>query len=238
MMDLLLSELYEDVLNMRMLPLAIIFDTFPRAIRDLAKYFQKSIELHISGEDTMLDKKIIERLNAPLIHILRNCIDHGIEVPEERLAQGKSRTGLITISAYHQNGHIKIEIRDDGQGIQVEKLKQRAIQRGILSEENAAALSPEELIDLVFLPRVSTSDLITDISGRGMGMDIVKSSLEQLKGQVTLTSHPGKGTAYLLTLPDDAYDDTVSDYCLSGQTLCHSDQCDRRNIASCLTRIY
>lgn len=201
MMDLLLSELYDDVLNMRMLPLAIIFDTFPRAVRDLAKSFNKSIELRMSGEDAMLDKKIIERLNAPLVHILRNCVDHGIETPEERLVQAKARTGLIAIRAYHQNGHIKIEIRDDGQGIQVETLRQRAIQRGILSEESAAAMSQEELLDLVFVPRLSTSELITDISGRGMGMDIVRTSLEQLKGQVTLTSQPGKGTTYLLTLP-------------------------------------
>ncbi|GAK55732.1 cheA signal transduction histidine kinases [Candidatus Vecturithrix granuli] len=201
MMNILINELYEDVLTMRMLPLSVLFDTFPRAIRDMARYFQKSVDLRISGEDTMLDKKIIECLNAPFIHILRNCIDHGIETPDERIALGKSQTGLISIAASQRSGRIKIEITDDGRGIQVEKLKQRAIQRGMLSEEKVQTLKPEELIDLVFLPRLSTSDMITDISGRGMGMDIVKVSLEQLKGGIDLISQAGKGTSCILTLP-------------------------------------
>lgn len=200
-MDLVTSELYDDVLKMRMLPLSVVFDTFPRAVRDLAKYFQKDIELHIMGEDTILDKKIIEKLDGPLIHILRNCIDHGIEHPKERIAQGKPATGRIGIRAFHKSGHIKIEVTDDGRGLQLEQLKQKAIQRGILSEEHARTLSETELINLVFLPRLSTSEIITDISGRGVGMDIVKVNIDMLKGSVTLKSSPGQGTSCILTLP-------------------------------------
>ncbi len=199
--EIAISELYDDVLSMRMLPLSIIFTTFPRAVRDMSRYFHKDIELRITGEETTLDKKIIEKLNGPLIHILRNCIDHGIESPEERKARNKTATGLITMDAYHKGGHIKIEIRDDGQGIQREKLKERAIQRGLLSAEKAPTLSETELLHLVFLPRISTSDLITDISGRGVGMDIVKTNIEQLKGSIFISSTSGKGTTFVLTLP-------------------------------------
>lgn len=201
MREIAINELHEDVLKMRMLPLSIVFDTFPRAVRDMAQYFNKQIELRITGEDTTLDKKIIEKLDGPLIHILRNCVDHGIELPEKRIAQGKPATGLITITAYHRSGHIKIEICDDGRGIQLEKLKQRAIQRGILSEEKARTLGDAELLNLVFLPRISTSEIITDISGRGVGMDIVKANIEQLKGSVSLSSKPGRGTSCVLMVP-------------------------------------
>ncbi len=196
-----ITELYDDVLNMRMLPLADIFERFPRAVRDMAKDARKQIEVRMFGEDTTLDKKIIEQLDAPLNHLLRNCIDHGIEIPEERSKQGKSPTGLITISASHQSGHIRIEVTDDGQGIRCEKLKARAIQRGLLTEEAAQSLNEAELINLAFLPRLSTSDLITDMSGRGVGMDIVKSTIEALKGTVTLASTPQKGTSCVLTVP-------------------------------------
>ena len=199
--DLVIDELYEDILNMRMLPLSTIFKTFPRAVRDMSKYFRKSIELRISGDDTTLDKKIIEKLDGPLIHILRNSIDHGIETPDERRAKGKPPTGLIEIRASRKSGHIKIEIRDDGEGVQLETLKQRAVQRELLSEEKAESMSEAELLNLVFLPRLSTSDMITDISGRGVGMDVVKVNIEQLKGSVTLKSSPDRGTSCILTLP-------------------------------------
>ena len=200
-MDIVLSELHEGVLNMRMLPLSVIFETFPRAIRDISRYFHKYIDLHITGEETTLDKKIIEKLDGPLIHILRNSIDHGIESPEERIAQGKPKNGRIDIYASQKSGHITIDITDDGRGLQLEKLKQRAIQRDLLSEAEAHTLSDAELTNLVFLPRLSTSDMITDISGRGIGMDIVKVNIELLKGSVTLTTTPGKGTSCTLTLP-------------------------------------
>ncbi len=201
MQDLVIGELYEDILNMRMLPLSTIFKAFPRAVRDMSKYFHKNIELRITGDDTTLDKKIIEKLDGPLIHILRNSIDHGIEAPDERLAKGKPTTGLIEIRASCKSGHIKIEIRDDGRGVQLETLKQRAIQRGLISEEKAGTLSDAELLNLVFLPRLSTSEMITDISGRGVGMDVVKVNIEQLKGSITLKSSPDRGSSCILTLP-------------------------------------
>lgn len=199
--EIAISELYDDVLNMRMLPLAEIFEYFPRSVRDMAKDAKKLIDIRIVGEETTLDKRMIEQLEAPLNHLLRNCVDHGIERPEERTAQGKSPTGLITISASHQSGHIRIEIADDGQGIQREKLKERAIQRGMLTEEAAQKMSEAELINLAFWPRLSTSELITDMSGRGVGMDVVKTTIEALKGSVALTSTPGRGTACVFTVP-------------------------------------
>lgn len=199
--DILLNELYEDVLRMRMLPLSNVFETFPRAVRDMAKHFKKQIALQITGGETTLDKKIIERLTSPLIHLLRNCIDHGIETPQERLDQGKQATGTVTISAHQESGHIEIKIMDDGRGIQTDKLLQRLIKRGIFSEEKARTLGEAELLDTIFLPGVSTSDIITDISGRGFGMEIVKTDIEQLKGTVSVSSKPGQGTQCVLTLP-------------------------------------
>ena len=201
MQDLVIGELYQDILNMRMLPLSTVFKSFPRAVRDMSKYFHKQIELRISGDETTLDKKIIEKLDGPLIHILRNSIDHGIEPPDERRAKGKSATGLIEICASHKSGHIRIEIRDDGRGVQLETLKQRAIQRELISQKEIETLRDTELMNLVFLPRLSTSEMITDISGRGVGMDIVKVNIEQLKGSVALKSSPEQGTSCILTLP-------------------------------------
>jgi two-component system chemotaxis sensor kinase CheA len=202
MLEIVLNELYEDVLKMRMLPLSTVFDTFPRAVRDMAKHFKKEIELRIMGEETMLDKKIIEKLNGPLIHLLRNCIDHGIETPEERIAQGKPATGIISISAYQKSGRIELIVTDDGRGVQTEKLKQRIIKRGLVTEEQAQKLGEAELVNMVFLPGVSTSNIITDISGRGLGMEIVKADIiEQLKGSVSFSSRQGQGTCCVLTLP-------------------------------------
>jgi len=201
MMEIVINELYDDVLNMRMLPLSTVFDTFPRAVRDMAKHFKKEIELRITGAETTLDKKIIEKLNGPLIHILRNCVDHGIETPEERIAQGKSATGVVAIRASQKSGHIEITITDDGRGVQIEKLKQRLIKREIITGEDVQSLGEGELINMVFLPGVSTSEIITDISGRGVGMEIVKTDIEQLKGSVSFSSQQGQGTCCVLTLP-------------------------------------
>jgi len=200
-MELVINELYDDVLKMRMLPLSTVFDTFPRAVRDMAKHFKKKIELRVTGENTTLDKKIIEKLSGPLIHILRNCVDHGIETPEERRAQGKPATGVVAISAHQKSGHIEIKVTDDGRGVQTEKLKQRVIKRGIITEEKAQSLGEAELINMIFLPGVSTSEFITDISGRGVGMEIVKADIEQLKGSVSFSSRQGQGTCCALTLP-------------------------------------
>ncbi len=196
-----LNELYDDVLTMRMLPLSVIFEWFPRAVRDMAKTFHKEIELHIHGEETRLDKKIIEQLESPLMHILRNCIDHGIETPDERKAQNKPEPGSIMIDASQKSGHITISVSDDGRGIQRKKLKERAITRGLISEENARTLSDDDILQLIFLPRLSTSDLMTEISGRGVGMDIVKTNIEHLKGSISVHSMAGRGTIFSMTLP-------------------------------------
>lgn len=199
--DMLINELYDDVLNMRMLPLDTVFETFPRAVRDLARQFQKEVDLQMTGGGTVLDKKIIEKLSSPLIHLLRNCIDHGIESPEERIAQGKPAVGQLCITAQSKSGHIELTVADDGRGVPLEKVRQRIVQRGLLSTEKAMALSAAELLNMIFLPGVSTSDITTDISGRGIGMDIVKTDIEQMKGAITVASETGRGTRYVLTLP-------------------------------------
>ena len=199
--DMSIAELYQELLRMRMLPLSVIFDAFPRAVRDMSRAFQKQIDFRVVGDDTALDKKIIEQLDGPLIHILRNSADHGIETPEERRACGKPERGLITIQASQESGHVRIEITDDGRGVRLEKLTRRAIQRGLISEEAANAMSDAERLNLIFLPRLSTSDMITDISGRGVGMDIVKAAIEQLKGMIAFSSVPGKGASCVLTVP-------------------------------------
>lgn len=201
MMDLVLNELYDEVLKMRMLPLSTVFQTFPRAVRDMARHFHKQIDLRIQGGETTLDKKIIEKLGNPLIHILRNCIDHGIETPQERQKQGKPPIGRITIQARQHSGHVELRITDDGRGIQTEKLRQRLITRGLRSEEQVRKMDDAEVMDTVFWPGTSTSDIITDISGRGFGMDIVKTEIERLKGSVMLTSQAGEGTQCLFSLP-------------------------------------
>jgi two-component system, chemotaxis family, sensor kinase CheA len=167
----------------------------------MARHFHKQIDLRIQGGETTLDKKIIEKLGNPLIHILRNCIDHGIETPQERLKQGKPATGRISIQARQHSGHVEILVIDDGRGIQIEKLRQRLITKGLFSEEQMLNMADAEVINTVFLPSTSTSDIITDISGRGFGMDIVKTEIERLKGSVTLTSQPGEGTQCLFSLP-------------------------------------
>lgn len=199
--DIVLNELYEHVLSLRMLPLSTVFEMFPRAVRDMAKHGNKEIEFRMAGGETVLDKKIIEKLSSPLIHLLKNCIDHGIETPQERIAQGKPAKGLIMLSAHPKSGHIEITITDDGRGIQLDKLRQRLIQRAVLSEEQARTLSETELMNMIFLPGVSTSEMITDISGRGVGMEIVKSDLERLKGTIAVSSAPQRGTRFGLTLP-------------------------------------
>lgn len=200
-LDLVINELHGDVLGMRMLPLSTVFQTFPRAVRDMARDFHKKIDLQIYGEETTLDKKIIERLGSPLIHIVRNCIDHGIEAPKERQETGKSETGHVTIQARQESGHVEIVISDDGRGLQTEKLRQRLVKRGMFSEEQVQQMEESEVHDTIFLPGISTSEIITDISGRGFGMDIVKTDIEQLKGTVVLNSSPGQGTQCILTLP-------------------------------------
>ncbi len=186
----------------RMLPISTIFNKYPRAVRDLAKEFEKKVNLVIKGETTELDKKVLEEINDPLIHLVRNSVDHGIEKPEERKRVGKKEVGQLILSASHEGDHILIEISDDGRGIDPEKIKQTAIKKGYINEDEASGLDEQDILYLIFESGFSTSTIITDVSGRGVGMDIVKRKIEEeLKGSVKIESNLGKGVKYTLMLP-------------------------------------
>jgi two-component system chemotaxis sensor kinase CheA len=184
-----------------MLPVSTVFDTFPRLVRDISREYNKEIELEIYGGDTGLDKMILEDIKDPLLHILRNCIDHGIESPEEREIIGKPRTGKIVLSACHEGSRIAIRIEDDGRGIDPQKVKQIALQKKVITQPEAEKLSEREVLYLIFKPGFSTKEIITDVSGRGVGLDVVKKNVEKLKGSVMVDSEIGKGTVFTLMLP-------------------------------------
>lgn len=199
--DLLTSQLQTATLRMRMQPIANIFNRYPRIVRDLAKEMGKDVELIISGEETELDRNIIEEINDPLVHLLRNAVDHGIEPPEERERSGKPRKGRISLSAYHMENTIVIEIQDDGRGIDPKKIAQKAIERGIITEEKLEAMSERDVINLIFTPGFSTSERVNDVSGRGVGMDVVRNNVKKLGGMVEVESGVGRGTRVLIKLP-------------------------------------
>ncbi len=200
-MDLVTTELQETIMRTRMQPLGNLFNKFPRVVRDLAAALGKKVELRISGKDVDLDKSLIEGLSDPLTHIIRNSVDHGIEPPQERLAKGKPEKGIISLSAFHQASQVIIRIEDDGKGIDREKVVAKALEKGLLTPADAARLSPKEKLALIFHPGLSTADKVTDVSGRGVGMDVVKSNLDRLRGQVDLDSEEGKGTVLTIRLP-------------------------------------
>ncbi len=198
----IVNELQESTMNIRMLPISTIFNTFPRAVREMAKEYGKEINLEIRGAETELDKKVIEEINDPLIHIIRNAVCHGIESVEEREAKGKPRKGKIEITASQEGDHILISIRDDGRGINPSLVKETAIKKGFLSPVEAEAMSELEAQYLIFEPGFTTSQIITDVSGRGIGLDVVKLNIEEkLKGSIQIQSEVDKGTTFLLTLP-------------------------------------
>ncbi len=200
-MDLVTTELQETIMRTRMQPLGNLFNKFPRVVRDLAASLGKKVELRISGKDVDLDKSLIEGLSDPLTHIIRNSVDHGIEPPEERLAKGKPEKGIITLSAFHQSSQVIIRIEDDGRGIDEEKVLAKALEKGLVSQAQAGGMSRKEKLALIFHPGLSTAEKVTDVSGRGVGMDVVKSNLDKLRGQVDLESEPGKGTVLTIRLP-------------------------------------
>ncbi len=201
-MNIVVNELQEKSMVIRMLPISTIFNKYPRAVRDLAKEFEKKVNLVIKGETTELDKKVLEEINDPLIHLVRNSVDHGIEKPEERKRVGKKEVGQLILSASHEGDHILIEISDDGRGIDPEKIKQTAIKKGYINEDEASGLDEQDILYLIFESGFSTSTIITDVSGRGVGMDIVKRKIEEeLKGSVKIESNLGKGVKYTLMLP-------------------------------------
>jgi len=200
-MDLVVSDLQNVVMQTRMVPIETVFNRFPRMIRDLAKARGKQVELKMTGGETELDRTVIDELGDPLVHLIRNALDHGIETAEERAAANKPAAGTLTLSAYHEGSSVFIEIRDDGRGIDADKIRRSAVKRGIISEEEAAALNDQQALDLIFAAGLSTADKVTDISGRGVGMDVVKNKLEQLNGRVKLRTELGTGSTFTIKLP-------------------------------------
>lgn len=195
------EEMQDAIMQVRMMPVSSIFQRFPRLVRDLAKKLGKQIKLEITGEETEADKNIIEALADPLIHLVRNSLDHGIEPPEDRQAAGKSLEGTIHISAHQEGDRVHIIIEDDGAGIDVSRVKRKAVEKGLISEEKAAAMSDQEAQQLIFLPGFSTAAVISDVSGRGVGMDVVRSAIAKVNGTIHLHSNMGKGTKVDLSLP-------------------------------------
>jgi two-component system chemotaxis sensor kinase CheA len=194
-------ELQNEVMSMRMTPMAFVFNRFPRMVRDLAKRFGKKVKFIIEGAETEIDRSILDKLGDPLVHLLRNAIDHGIEPPEERIAAGKPEEGHLWLRAYAEGNYVFIEVEDDGRGIDPEKVKKKAIERGIISPDEAENLSKREIYELLFRPGFSTAEKVTDVSGRGVGLDVVKAVIEQLGGSIEVQSEIGKGTKFVLRLP-------------------------------------
>jgi two-component system chemotaxis sensor kinase CheA len=196
------TDLQEQGMQLRMLPVSTIFSTFPRAVHDLARDFGKEVELIIEGADTELDKKVLEEINDPLIHIMRNAMDHGIESPEARVEAGKPRVGTIRMAARQEGDHIVIEVSDDGAGIDPDRVRMAAVRKGYISENEAVAMSDREATYLIFESGFSTAQIITEISGRGVGMDVVRQFVvERLKGSLDVHSELGKGSTFRLTIP-------------------------------------
>ena len=195
------SDLQNIVLKLRMVPVDTVFNRFPRMVRDLAKSLDKKIDLVITGAETELDRTVIDEIGDPLVHLLRNSVDHGIEPVADRAAAGKSETGTVQLRAFHSGNHVFIEIEDDGRGIIRENVINSAIKKGIISEAQAASMSDEEAHQLLFAPGFSTAQAISDISGRGVGLDVVKSKISSLGGNVTIYSTPGRGTNFSVQLP-------------------------------------
>ena len=199
--DLITSELQEAIMLTRMQPIGNVFNKFPRVVRDLSKKLAKKIDLTIVGKDVELDKTIIEAINDPLTHLIRNSVDHGIEMPADRKKKGKNETGHVILKAYHEAGQVVIEIRDDGKGIDGDALAASAVSKGLLTADQIKVMSEKEKVNLIFLPGFSTAAKVTDVSGRGVGMDVVKTNLDQLGGHVDIISEVGMGTTISIKLP-------------------------------------
>lgn len=200
-LSLVTTDIQLAVMKTRMLPIAKVFNKFPRMIRDLSRDLGKQIDLEISGEETELDKSIVEEIGDPLVHIIRNSCDHGIEDPETRKAMGKPEKGLVQLKAYNEGNHIVVEIVDDGKGLDADMLKAKSIEKGIITEREADAMSEKEAFGLIFKPGFSTAAKVTNVSGRGVGMDVVKTNIEKLNGIIDIESEVGKGTVMKLKIP-------------------------------------
>lgn len=199
--DLMTTELQLAVMKTRMIKIGKVFNKYPRVVRDLCRETKKDIQLLIYGEDTELDKTLIEEINDPLVHLIRNAVDHGIETPQERVAKGKNPQGTVILAAEHEGNNINITIQDDGKGMDPEVIKRKAIEKGLISKEKANDLNKNEIFNLIFLPGFSTAEKITNISGRGVGMDVVKTNVTKLRGTIQIDSEIGKGTKIVIKLP-------------------------------------
>jgi two-component system, chemotaxis family, sensor kinase CheA len=192
-LNLITSELQENVMKTRMQPIGVVWNKLPRVVRDVARSCGKMVRLELDGSGTELDKTIIEPIKDPLTHLVRNCCDHGVERPEERVRCGKKPEGVITLRAYHEGGQVNIEIADDGAGIDVEHVKQKAVEKNLCSPEQVARMCDREVLYLIFRPGFSTAKQVTNVSGRGVGMDVVKSNIEKIGGVVDIASRLGEG---------------------------------------------
>ncbi|HVP96157.1 chemotaxis protein CheA [Methanoregula sp.] len=201
MVERSVSELQNLMMAIRMIPLSHIFNRLPRVVRDVAQYDHKEVEFVMEGGETELDRSVMDGLNDPLLHLIRNAVNHGIEDPEVRIKAGKPAKGLVQLSAHRDRDNVIIKLTDNGAGINVEKVKKKAIEKGLITADAAAVLTTDEAIDLLFQPGFSTADTITDISGRGVGLDVVRRSIESLKGTIKVETTPGQGSTFELLLP-------------------------------------
>ncbi|OUS71806.1 chemotaxis protein CheA [Pseudoalteromonas sp. A601] len=192
-------DLQENVMRIRMLPISFVFSRFPRLVRDISQKLNKQVELKLIGEQTELDKTVMEKISDPMVHLVRNSLDHGLETVEQRIASGKDPVGIVTLNAFHQGGNIVIEIMDDGQGLNTQKIKQKAITNRLINETDE--LSDNEINELIFMPGFSTADEVSDLSGRGVGMDVVRRNIQSLNGSVEVTSASGVGSTFTIRLP-------------------------------------
>ncbi|MEN8173414.1 MAG: chemotaxis protein CheA, partial [Chloroflexota bacterium] len=195
------NELQEGVMKIRMLPISQLFNRYPRLVHDLTRNKNKKVNLRVEGEDTELDKMVVEKLSDPLIHIIRNAVDHGLEGEQDRISAGKAEAGTLFLKAYHESNQVVVEIMDDGRGIDPELVKNKAIEKGVVSKNEADRMTPQELIRLITAAGFSTAEQITDTSGRGVGMDVVRKNIEKLNGTLEIDSRPGQGTSIRLKIP-------------------------------------
>src|SRR5580700_11010872 len=200
-MNLIATELQEQVMKTRMQPIGNIWGQFPRTVRDVALGCGKEVGIEMEGKETELDKTIIEAIKDPLTHLVRNSVDHGIELPEDRVKAGKDRSGRLILRAFHEGGQVNIEISDDGNGLNVERIRKKAVERGVISSEQAAHMPEREIFNLIFLPGFSTAEKVTNVSGRGVGMDVVKTNVEKIGGTVDVQSTLGRGTTVRVKIP-------------------------------------
>jgi len=195
------TELHQSVMKVRMVPIESVVNKFPRMIRDLSKKLNKKMELHMTGEDTELDRTVVDQIGDPLQHLLRNSADHGLENNEARIAAGKPEVGSIFLNAYQEGNNVVIEVGDDGGGINIEKVKKKAVEKGLVSEEQAENMLDKDAVDLLFKPGFSTADTISDVSGRGVGLDVVKTNIEALGGDIEAHTKRGEGSNFIIRLP-------------------------------------